>query len=857
VRLADLFRRKRRDDGAVLRARFARFRHLLEMNNRILALIADASEKLGGEYLFDTQYLRSFEKDLRESATAVIHDLAEISGNRYPRLAESLERVQSAVLGSLAPQRLAGDPSLTLSLDVLGTEWADVVGEKMARLGEIRHLPDIRVPDGFVVTIRACEQVLSTPAIASEIAHYRSGDNDAAAKLQSLILSAAVPAAVSRSIRDAASRFSRNARFAVRSSALGEDTNVSFAGQYETLLNVPRERIPDAWLKVVASLFSPSALEYRRQHGLAPPAADMAVGCLVMVPATVSGVIYTVDPNMPYSNMLLVSAVRGLSVPLVEGRDKVDEFKLSRAAPHQVAECEISEKVEMYKAARDEGIKMVPIPADERMTPSLGKDQLATLANVSLRIERHMKSAQDIEWALDHDGAVTVLQARPLRLGPEAQPRAADVLAARSRHRILMHGCGEVACRGIGAGAVFLARSDQMTEGFAPGNVLVTPFATPRLAVLVASASALVSEVGSVTGHLATVAREYRVPTIMGAKEATRLLTPGMTITVDAEDNTVYDGAVDELLRYQLLRSQPYEETREFRALRRMLKHAAPLRLGDPGTPGFAPEQCRTYHDIIRFAHERALVELARLEGIRLDGSATTARMLDLEIPLDLVVIDLGGGIAAGASGKHVVRSQITSTPLMIFLEGLLTPGVWCTSPADMDLEGFMASATRAGPLTMPGSRAVRRNVAIVASDYLNLNLTVGYHMNVVDCHLDENPENSYIFFRFVGGVTDVTRRTRRARLLAGILAAEGFKTDLSGELVIGRLQGVSRQFCEERLQMVGRLVGFSRQLDILLRDEGTLERLLQAFRHGRYELSVKDHEEEWLAHSNDSQERK
>ena len=123
--------------------------------------------------------------------------------------------------------------------------------------------------------------------------------------------------------------------------------------------------------------------------------------------------------------------------------------------------------------------------------------------------------------------------------------------------------------------------------------------------------------------------------------------------------------------------------------------------------------------------------------------------------------------------------------------------------------------------------------MAIVSDDYLNLNLRVGYHFNIVDTYLGKNPEDSYIFFRFVGGVTDVTRRARRARLLGTILAHQEFKTDINGELIVARLQGIPPELCEERLRMVGRLIGFSRQLDILLRDDRTVDRLADSFLKG------------------------
>jgi pyruvate,water dikinase len=846
VKLGSLFRARRpADDLAVLRGRFARFRHLLEMNNRVLKLIGDANEKLGGEYLFDARYLQSLEEELGAAVGAAVHDLAEMSGNRYPALAAAYDRIQAALTLSREPRRAPQERPLTLPLAAIGTELADLVGEKLARLGEIRAHVGAAVPDGFAVTARASELLLAQPAVARALAALPEGGDAAGAALQAAIAAAEIPPGVAKAVRQALGAFDAAARFAVRSSALGEDGALSFAGQHTTVLNVPREGVLDAWRTVVASLFSPAARSYRREHGLAPAAGDMAVGCLLMVPATASGVLYSLDPARPRGGELVIAAARGLGVAVVEGRAAVDRFTVSRVPPHAVLTRAVAEKRQRWVAAPGGGVAPQDLPPAERAAPAVDDATLAALADVALRIERHLRSAQDVEWALDAAGRVIVLQARPLRPGPAAQPRTDEVIAACRRHRVLLHGRGEVACRGVGVGRVFVVGADERGAGFTRGDVLVARDASPRLAELCAAAAAVVSDVGSATGHLATVAREYRVPTIVGAEEATRALAPGAVVTVDADENTIYEGVVEELLRYQLLRGRVFEETPEFRVLRRMLRHVAPLNLRDPTSPAFAAERCRTHHDIIRFAHERALVELGRLEGIRLDGRRTRARTLDLAVPLDLVVIDIGDGVAPGAPRRDLTRAQITSRPLSVLLEGLLTPGVWATGPADMDMQGFMASATRAGPLTVPGAGAVRRNVAVVSRDYLNLNLRVGYHFNVIDCYLGDAAEDSYIFFRFVGGVTDVTRRTRRARLLAAILGHEGFKTELDGELVIGRLQRVPRPRCEERLRVVGRLVGFSRQLDILLRDDVTVDRLVDRFLRGCYHADLEDVAEE------------
>ncbi len=839
AKLHELLLRKRRVGAVdVLRARLERFRHLLDRNNRVLELMADAGAKLGGDYLFDAQYLRWLDAELAEAVHAVVQDLAEVSGDRYPALEEAFERIRAGVRAGLGSGGEAREGPLVIQLSAVETELAGLVGEKMARLGEVRNRLDLKVPDGFVVTAAACRRLLAQPALGGRLDDLRQGQAplpEASARLAQAIRETEVPQDVAKAVRDALSGFDRGSSFAVRSSALGEDGELTFAGQHLSLLNVPREGVLDAWREVVASLFSPQAMEYRRRLGLPVPDADMAVGCILMVPAVASGVVYTVDPADPEGSATVVTATRGLGVLVVEGRGATDRFTLSRIPPHRVLSRAVAAKPEMCVSARSGGVAVVPVPTGERDAPAVTDEVLAEVVKAALRIERHMRCPQDVEWAVGPDEGVMMLQARPLRVSPPARGRGEELVRALLRYPVLLRGRGVVACRGVGAGRVSVVGAAGAAGDFPPGGVLVARHSSPGLSALASSASAIVTDVGAATGHLATIAREYRVPTIVDTGEATRMLKPGMEVTVDAEENIIYEGVVEELLSYDLLQADVYDETPEFRALRRMLIRIAPLHLRDPGDPGFTPDGCRTYHDIIRFAHEQALTTLADLDKFSVGSRADQVHKLDLDIPLDLLLIDIGGGLAPGARGP-VSLEAVESRPLRLLLEGLTTPGVWTTHPAHMDLNGFMSSATRFASLTLPGTATVERNMAIISREYLNLNLRVGYHFNVVDCYLGEGPEDSYLIFRFVGGVTDLTRRTRRARLLSEILERHDFVTDQKGDLVVGRLKGVPRSVVEERLRMVGRLIGFSRQLDIFLKDEEIVDRLVSDFIHSRYE---------------------
>jgi pyruvate,water dikinase len=804
----------------------------------VLGLIGEADSMLGGEYLFDRSYLYNLAADLEQALNTVQHELAAITGKRYDTLGAAVDRVVSALQRSIDPKSSAAGAPLIVPFEEIGTDIAGMVGEKMARLGEIRERLDLRVPAGFVVTVRASALLLSREPIARRLSTLASGEETAATgDLERLVATAEVPGPVRSAIRKALSAWPRSARFAVRSSAMGEDGQLSFAGQFRTELNVPRDSVAEAWREVVASLFSPGALEYRRRNRIPPADASMAVGCTTMVPAIASGVAYSLDPNDPRSDLVVVSAARGLGVMVVEGRGAADRFLIQRHPPHDVTSRVIAIKREMVVPSAERGVETAEVPEAERAAASLPDAALAALAEAVVRIERHLGAPQDVEWAVDEEGTLVILQARPLRIPDAPESRPAPQARSELASRVLLAGSGEIGCRGVGAGRVFVVDASESLEGFQAGEVLVARYASPTLSSAVARAAAVVTEVGAVTGHLATVARECRVPMIVNAQGAAHVLGAGQVVTVDADKNVVYDGEIEELVLGELLHGRSFQEFREFRILREMLRHISPLNLKDPSDARFTPENCQTCHDIIRFAHEKAMAEISRLDSPWLSGGEDVYQ-LDLDVPLDLVVVNIGGGVEVlHAKQKIIDRSAITSAPLKILLDGLATPGVWSTNPADMDTEGLMASATRGGPLTTPGAGVVLHNIAIVSADYLNLSIRVGFHFNVVDCFLGHGAEDSYVAFRFVGGVTEMARRMRRGRLLSAILRYHGFLIEQKADLVVGRLKAASRPLAEQRLRMIGRLIGFTRQLDILLRDDEIVERLAQRFLEEKYEI--------------------
>ncbi len=836
---------KRRNTETVdsLRSKVDRFRSLLDQNNLMLELMAEAGESLGGDLLFDSQYLRQLAVRLEDSAEHVVLDLNLITDNRYLALMEAFERVKSRVAEVLESRPSAPLTPYVLPLEEIDRDLSGAVGEKMARLGEIGGHLQYNVPEGFVITSRACQQVFESIGLADQLREVADAPEDGTSlasrvesHLRRLILEARIPRDVSRAIHKALSGAVRRSKarplFALRSSAIGEDGDLSFAGLHETCLGVPpSEVLPYYYKRVLASLFTASAVVYRTEHREPLEQALMAVGCLNLVPARSSGVVYTLDPNDPEQDVLVVSAAPGFGRMVVEAGGNVDQFVVSRRPPHRPLSREVRSKSEMYAAGPRGGIWRIPVPRDRQDLPAVSDEFLAELADAALRIERYMKSAQDIEWAQDEDGALVILQARPLQVRADASGGRRAAQPAAPGHRVLLAGRGTIACRGIGYGHAVLVQGDEKRSHLPKDFVLVARFASPHLAELVPYAGAVITDVGSSTGHLATITREFRVPAVVDTGLATSVLADGAEITVDAEENVVYEGRVDELLRGQALRRSSFEDSREFRVLRRLLKRISPLNLNDPQAKNFAPRYCETYHDIIRFAHEKAVEYF--FDSTRNDPHCKT---VDMVVPLNLMVIDIGGGLDPKGEDSRCTAEQIRCLPLRALLEGLNTPGAWSTEPAHMDLGSFMSSVT--GPSIFSGSPngAPGRNLAVVSDHYLNLNLHLGYHFNQVDCYVSEVRNDNYIYFRFVGGLTDMARRSRRAKMVSIILEKHDFVVDTKDDFVVARLKQFEQATMLARMRMLGLLIGFTRQMDVRMRGDSMIAQGVDEFMETFYD---------------------
>ena len=343
--------------------------------------------------------------------------------------------------------------------------------------------------------------------------------------------------------------------FAVRSSAVWEDGEFSFAGQYSSCLNVPAAEVERRYKEVVGSLFTPRAIFYYRTKGFAEEEMAMAVGVMRMVEARAGGVLYTRDPLDPVREVMVINGVWGLGTTVVDGAAHADTITVDRASG-EIVERRIAQKVSREVVDAGGGVHSEPVGEGERGAPCLTDAQAAELARHGAALETHFGRPQDIEWALDGEGRLWILQSRPLQLlaapAPAAMPR-------RVAGRRILIDKGIVACKGVGAGPVAIVRTDEDAAGFPAGAVLVARTTATGLAAALPRAAALVTDVGSAAGHLASLAREYRIPALLDTGIATAVLAAGVEVTVDAFHGNVYEGRVEELLQHAAKRREVLE----------------------------------------------------------------------------------------------------------------------------------------------------------------------------------------------------------------------------------------------------------------------------------------------------------
>ncbi|MGH8180401.1 MAG: phosphoenolpyruvate synthase [Steroidobacteraceae bacterium] len=519
----------------------------------------------------------------------------------------------------------------------LGMGDLDRVGGKNASLGEmIGSLAKlgVHVPGGFATTAQAFREFLEQDGLGARIrAELAALDVDdvtrlaaAGARIRQWVLATPFPPALQQAVKEELRRMSGGADIAVavRSSATAEDLpDASFAGQQETFLNVRGEaRVLEAMHEVFASLFNDRAISYRVHQGFDHGTVALSAGVQHMVRSDLgaSGVMFTLDTDSGFRDVVFITASYGLGETVVQGAVNPDEFYVYkpalRAGKHAILRRNLGGKaIKMVYAPPESGerVRTVQVAEKDRMRFCLAEADLVSLARQALVIEEHYRQPMDIEWGKDGEtGEIFILQARPETVQSRAG-RTIQRFSLKSRSQVVA--TGRSIGQRIGSGPARIVRDVSEMARVQAGDVLVADMTDPDWEPVMKRAAAIVTNRGGRTCHAAIIARELGIPAVVGCGDATQRISEGQEITVScAEGDTgyVYAG----LLEYE--RKQIELDSLPKIAVKIMMNVGNPDRAFDfAAIPNHGVGLARLEFIVNRMigVHPRALLEYERLDA--------------------------------------------------------------------------------------------------------------------------------------------------------------------------------------------------------------------------------------------------
>jgi pyruvate,water dikinase len=533
----------------------------------------------------------------------------------------------------------------------------------------------------------------------------------------------------------------------------------------------------------------------------------------------------------------MINALWGLGKYAVEGAVTPDLYVVEKQREYRLLEQKISHKPVALAVLPEGGCQEQTISPEQADAACLSPEQLRTLVEIGLALEKHFGGPQDVEWAEDQEGALVILQSRPLRVDspiePESNLRSEEANLVPEVAPVLESGLRAVG--GVASGPVYWLQSDRDIQKIPDGAVVVLRHPSTRLVLAMDRLNAIITEVGSPTDHMTILAREFKVPTIVGAGPAVQKLQSEQAVTVDADHTRVYPGILVELLQDRFEKVESWKETVMFQKYRQVVKKVVPLHLIDPESPDFQATSCRTLHDITRFCHEKAMDAMFSPE-VEEAVAAPGVFRLQADLPFNLFIMDLGGGLAT-TDQKVITEADIICRPLQAMLRGFHHPEIRSGQVAP-DLRGFIS--VFANTMYDQGKAETGlggKSFAVVSNYYVNFSSRLGYHFGLVDAYMPPEINDNYISFQFKGGAASIDRRERRIRMLQTILEDLGFKVTSKQDLVQGRLVKFSQEEIETILESLGVLMAFCRQLDMAFTSDAVMQTYLEAFRNKDYNL--------------------
>lgn len=796
---------------ASFRIKYERFREILTLNDSTLELITDIEEVLGADRSFSLEAMARRTRKAAMDVFLMVKDLNLIADNRHAALYNALRNLNTLLEEELPHFLEEKSGRYVIPLRDLRWTDAELVGSKMANLGEVGAVCGFSIPDGFAVTTESYIHFMTDLQLwdkcealnAALEADDQVGVNRVCHEIQEAIAASPVPPGIADSIQKAFQQHfpDPGIRVAVRSSAVGEDTlGSSHAGLYHTELDVDFGRMLHAYRIVLASMFSPAAVSYRFRRGLTIRDSPMAVGCVRMIRPRCSGILYSRLPDESDADAVMISVVAGIAQNLASGAENAETWVMTAG------------KIALAVGSL------------------ISKEEAAQLVETARRLESHFGTPQDIEWALNQNGELKVFQTRPLAT---VRMHYESVESVNTDQTPMLEG-GFAACPGVGSGPAVIAGMNDALTPFPEGAVLIARHSATSFVQIMDRCAAIVTDIGSPTGHMSSLSREFGIPTIVGLDGATHAIKEGQLITVDAKACRVYNGIIGTSTRP--IHAEKMTESPALEQLRQTARLVTPLTLIDPASPEFHPDNCRSLHDITRYVHEKAFEAMFHYGDMAAIKESSSIR-LKAKLPITVQIFDVGNGLAEMDDTSASIRPEnVLSVPMRSFLEGLLESRIRWDLPRPVSMRGFFSvlGESVAG-LPADAIDIGRASYAIISDQYMNFSTKAGYHFSTVDTYCGRSINKNYIHFRFVGGAADEERRRRRVQFLSMVVGALDFRVTIRGDALFAALDKYSAADIQSRLVTLGRLTLCARQLDMLMNSDSSPDFFARAFLAGEW----------------------
>jgi pyruvate,water dikinase len=530
-----------------------------------------------------------------------------------------------------------------------------------------------------------------------------------------------------------------------------------------------------------------------------------------------SGVAYPAK-EADDTGALSIKAVWGWWPAVQEGTLRARRYRVAGGQVAELTAPETGPQEQWLTYHPDQGFVMAPLPPEFAEQPCLTEGEARQIADYYRQLEARCPNLQEVEWGLGPNREVVLLRSLPHeRPSFQASP-------GRQKAQRPLFSQGLTVYPGSASGPAFHIDVDHIPDNLSVPARAVLFANKPALALapLLPNIAALVVETGEPHSHLAFLVRDRRLPAIFAVGEGTSHIPEGTVISVDAQRLEVSAGPPEVPAPPELEMGRARPPAAEL--LERLSPYLFPLNLDPSGKPP-APGACRSIHDILLCASAVRKREMfcfsLRSEVDKKDSvNLVTGRMVPI------MVVDAGGGLSA--PGSSVTFEAVSSIPFHAFLDGMMS--IPWPKARPLDVKGFISVIGVTSTTPRAEDQLRRVSFALLSREYMNFSLCLGYHASTIEAYVGNHLDSNYIRFHYQGGAASVDRRLRRLQLIGEILAQLGFNVTVAGDLLDGMLAGEPEPKLLKKLEILGRLEVYTKQMDMVMSDDAAVSSYVAGF---------------------------